>query len=70
MNTKSGLKTFGIYSLENKYCGCQIRRYAGGRVITIGCQVHSNQIEFICPVCGGKKQSRKQLKECKWSHAI
>jgi len=69
MNTKSGLKSFGIYSLENVHCGCQIRRYAGGRVVTIGCQVHSNQTEYICPVCG-KKQSKKQLKECKWSHAI
>ena len=69
MKTKSGLKSFGIYSLENKYCGCQIRRYAGGIVITIGCQVHSNRTEYICPVCK-KKQSKKQLKECKWSHAI
>jgi len=68
MNKQDNSKFRGIYSLEIKDCGCKIRRYSGGRVITIGCNAHSDRNEYICPICG-KKQSKKQLKTCKWSHA-
>jgi len=69
LNTKSNKKSMGIYSLESRGCGCEIRRYTGGKVITIGCKDHSNNDEYVCPICG-KRQTMKQLKECRWSHAI
>jgi len=69
MNKKSKLKSMGIYSTESKECGCELRRYAGGKVITTGCKVHSNVIEYVCPACGKKLKNLHLLKECKWSHA-
>ena len=69
MKNDLNLKSYGICSLEEIDCGCKIRRYVGGRIITIGCNDHTNKIEYVCPVCK-KKLSKKQLKECRWSHAI
>jgi len=59
----------GIYSLESRECGCEIRRYSGGRVITIGCKDHRNITGYVCPICGKKYKKKPLLKKCRWSHA-
>jgi len=69
LSTKSNQRPRGIYSSESRECGCEIRRYVGGSVIIVGCKDHPNHTEYVCPICG-KKQSKKQLIECRWSHAI
>ena len=45
------LKSMGLYSLELKDCGCKIKRFTGGKVVTIGCKNHQNSLEYVCPIC-------------------
>ena len=69
MRKKSNQRPMGIYSLELRECGCEIKRYSGGRVNTIGCKDHRNIIEYVCPICEKKYKKKQLLKECRWSHA-
>jgi hypothetical protein len=75
------LKAMGIYSLENKECGCKVRYYVGGKVILIGCNnPHKNEVYYVCPNSTCKKEfhglrngwvnGKKELKEHLWSHAL
>lgn len=70
MSKKSNHKRKGIYSSESRECGCEIRRYSGGKIITIGCQNHHNITEYVCPICEKKHKNYQLLKECRWTHAV
>ncbi len=59
-----------IYSQKSELCGCKIRQYAGGKVITKSCEDHSDKIEYFCPICKKKYQTERELKICRWSHAL
>ena len=60
MNKTSDLKPMGLYSLEEKNCGCKVKRYSGGKVVTIGCMKHETVLEYVCPICE-KKHNKKDL---------
>ena len=70
MNKPSNPKPMGLYSLEEKECGCKIKRYTGGRVLIVGCKNHESSTEYVCPTCKKKHQSKQLLRKCKWSHAL
>ena len=60
----------GIFSLEVLDCGCKIKRYVGGKQITIGCNDHETTVAFVCPSCGKACKNKKASKDCAWSHAL
>jgi len=60
----------GIYDSQPQECGCEIRYYAGGMVVTYPCRDHEKTIKYICPSCGEEIPSKKDLKEHRWSHAL
>ena len=70
MEELSKRKMMGLYSLEHKMCGCNIKRYTGGKVIVSGCTRHKNFMAYICPICKSKYQNKQDLKKCRWNHAL
>lgn len=67
---ESEQKPMGLHSLEQKDCGCEIRRYTGGKTIVNGCKQHKNSTVFVCPVCSKEYSNKQELKKCRWSHAL
>ena len=67
------MKPMGIYGLETLDCKCEVKSYRGGKVVFVRyvrCKTHfESSVYFVCGVCG-KKFSKRDLKEHKWSHAI
>jgi len=66
------LKFRGICSHEDLKCGCIIKRYMGGKVVTEAknsCKKHYTKVEFICSKCN-KSFAKKEFKKHQWEHAI
>jgi hypothetical protein len=70
-NRKAPSRRMGIYVLSTKECGCLVKEYTGGKVVTEGCRLHPTTIHFVCSAtnCGARFSVEKVFQEHKWSHA-
>lgn len=62
------MRLCGIYGREDLPCGCIVKHYKGGKIITSGCKTHPPSVRLVCTVCN-KEMSKRQLKKHRWTHA-
>ena len=60
----------GIYADSELACGCRVRKYTGGIEIHSGCEKHVSSKQFVCPSCSIKFESKAELKNNRWIHAV
>jgi hypothetical protein len=60
----------GIYAKELLDCGCEIRKYLGGRIIQSGCNTHRSSVSFKCPSCAKDYDSKAELTRHKWAEHV
>ena len=63
----------GIGSVEDKECGCIIKRYRGGRVVREGCRrPHLTEMWWVCAAinCGKIFKTKPEMIEHREQHFI